>query len=101
MIRRLLDQLHREGHLQRTWWPAGGRVALAVGFYPTWRGFRLAITDNGGRLAHECLDLQAQIAVFHVGLTLFGIGRLALLTRHIPRGPRGRGYVLGWLPREY
>jgi hypothetical protein len=84
--------------LLREWWFRNGNVCATVGFYPMWRGFRLAIYENGGRQAHDCLDINIQVWRFTAWLTIFGIGRLAVLTRHIPDGPRGRGYTFGWLP---
>jgi hypothetical protein len=70
------------------------RLSVSAYYCPNWERPLWFVSDNGGRHAHECLDLNAAIWRFLFGLTIWRIGALSRLLRFIPDGPRGRGHTL-------
>lgn len=77
----------------------GRKISFSINNYPMWSRGGLCIRDNGGRRANHCLDITLTLGKTDVCLTFHPLGRLAVLTRWLPEGARGRGFVLGWLSR--
>lgn len=80
----------------RTWWPCAW-FSVGVGLYPQWQRGGFCFRENGGRYADECLDMTIDVWKVTCTCTMWGLGRLSVLTRYLPR-PRRGGYRIGWLP---
>lgn len=78
-------------------WLFKDRLTLNAQYCPKWQHGGLCFHENGGRKASECLDMTLVLYKLNLGMTIWGLGRLSLLTRWIPCRRNGRGWVIGWL----
>lgn len=84
---------HRGGHALTIWNRTYTR-SFNLQYCPMWERWHFSLSNNGGRLPHECFDLNLHVGRLAFSWTLWGIGpRWARLLRFLPDNARSRrGY---------